>query len=311
MRELRRVARELLTERQRRRVLQVRAADFDDVDELPRFGGQRCLQGVDRGHEIAGDRFRGCHVHRRGKDIVRRLAAIDIVVGMHPPAVAPRAAEDLRGTVGKHFVDVHVGLRAGAGLPDREWKFAVVPSGKSFVGCGYDGLSRFRGQDAELHIHLRRCALDDQQRADERGRHLLRRNAEVLQRTLRLCAPQVIFRDFDRSEGVALGACGSNRHERSPHSAARARHPAFTSILPPWRRRFRARHRRPSQTNTNEKGARRRPLISYAGEITPPAFAPTARPQARRVAEWQVLGHLPRLLSSTAAGGPCRRPRAP
>lgn len=50
--ELGGVAREFLAERDRGRVLRMRAADLDDVVELARLGLQRLVQVVERGDQV-------------------------------------------------------------------------------------------------------------------------------------------------------------------------------------------------------------------------------------------------------------------
>src|SRR3990167_8654761 len=57
---------------------------------------------------------------------------------------------------------------------------------------------------AEIHVHLGRGALDDAERADDRGRLLLPADLEILERTLRLRAPIAVRGNFDRAEGVGL-----------------------------------------------------------------------------------------------------------
>ena len=213
VRELRRIAGELLAERQRRRVLQMRAADLDDVGKGLGLRRQRRLERGQRRQQAARHRLGRGDVHRRREDVVRRLPAVDVVVGMHEPALAARPAEDLRGAIGEHLVDVHVRLRARSGLPDGERKFAGVTSRRapssaaatmaSAVCCGSvpsAALTRARG------------SLDDQERPDQRLGHLLRRDPEVLERALRLRAPEPVGRDFDGSERVALDANGGIGH---------------------------------------------------------------------------------------------------
>ncbi len=110
--ELRDVARELLSERDGRGVLQVGAADLHEVRELRRLLRKRLAERAQRGEERLRDSDRGGDVHRRREDVVRRLAAIDVIVGVHEASFAARTAEDLGRTVRQHLVDVHVGLRA-------------------------------------------------------------------------------------------------------------------------------------------------------------------------------------------------------
>ena len=138
--ELRDPARDLLAERERRRVLQVRAADLDDRPRTRRPCRASVVAQARRraGSSRADERLDRGDAHRRREDVVRRLAAVDVVVRMHEAAFADRAAEQLRGAVGEHLVHVHVALRAGAGLPDRERELVVVPAGEDFVGGGDD-----------------------------------------------------------------------------------------------------------------------------------------------------------------------------
>src|SRR6266849_8127799 len=112
------VAGKFLAERERRGVLQVGATDFDDVDELLGFGVERVADVFHSGEEAAR-RFRGGgDVHGRGKRVVGGLRHIDIVIGVNGLLAAHDAAGDFDGAVGNDFVNVHVGLRAAAGLPN-------------------------------------------------------------------------------------------------------------------------------------------------------------------------------------------------
>ena len=111
---------DLLAQRQRRRVLQVGAADLDDVGEGRRTWPRAC--DAARAAPAAGrrdDTQCGRHVHRGREDVVGRLAEVDVVVGMDAAARPRSPPSSSRGAVGQHLVHVHVGLRAGAGLPHR------------------------------------------------------------------------------------------------------------------------------------------------------------------------------------------------
>ena len=115
--ELRHVTRKLLAERQRRRILQMRPADFHYMRPLLRFRIERVAQRLDRGHHLH-DGFRGRHVHGGRERIVRRLRHVDVVVGMDGFFRAHFSARKLDRAVGNDLVDVHVRLRSGPGLPD-------------------------------------------------------------------------------------------------------------------------------------------------------------------------------------------------
>ena len=96
-------------------------------------------------------------------------------------------------------------------MPDRERELIAVAASQRFVRSSDDRLGLLRIEHAKRDIDARRAALDDQQRPDQGGRYLLRRDAEILERTLCLRAPQSIDGNFDGAEGIALDArlrCG-------------------------------------------------------------------------------------------------------
>ena len=113
-----------------RATLAQKAADFDDIVKIGRthlqdatpltlgqeFSGYVAQHGQ-RWQQPLRNRIHRRHVHGGGKHVVARLAAVHIVVGVHQALLAARAAQQLAGSVGQHLVEVHVGLRARAGLP--------------------------------------------------------------------------------------------------------------------------------------------------------------------------------------------------
>src|SRR4029079_15355461 len=78
--ELRDVARELLPERERRRILEVRAADLDDVIEGFRLRIARRAKLPQRGDEARADRDYRRDRHRGRKDGVWRLALVTVLL---------------------------------------------------------------------------------------------------------------------------------------------------------------------------------------------------------------------------------------
>jgi hypothetical protein len=115
---LRGVTRKLLAERERRRILRMRAPDLHDLREFLLFPVQRAIQMRQRGDQPSHDLFRRRDMHRGRERIVRRLAHIDVVIGVHRRFRAELAAEHLDRTVRDHLVDVHIRLCAASGLPD-------------------------------------------------------------------------------------------------------------------------------------------------------------------------------------------------
>ncbi|KDS76745.1 hypothetical protein KM22_03905 [Bordetella bronchiseptica KM22] len=204
--QLRHVAGDLLAQRQRGGVLQMGAADLDDVVERRALGGQRAAQRLQGGQHAVLDLDRGGHVHGGRKGIVGRLAPVHVVVGVHLAAFAALAAQQLGGAVGQHLVHVHVALRARAGLPDRQRKLIGPLAGDHLIGGPHDGVCDLRIQLAQLGVDLGGGALQARHGGDQRHRHLLGRDREEMQRALGLRAPQVLLGHLDRAESVFFGA---------------------------------------------------------------------------------------------------------
>src|SRR3546814_19595968 len=88
--------------------------------------------------DVCSSDLRTGDVQRGRKAVVRRLAAIDVVVRVARRLAAARAGENLVGAARAHLVGVHVALRAAAGLPDDERELAVEPTrGESRAGLFY------------------------------------------------------------------------------------------------------------------------------------------------------------------------------
>src|SRR6266852_9373960 len=131
------------------------AADFYDVRELLGFGVEGVADVFHGGEETARGFRGGGDVHGGGKRVVGGLRHIYIVIGMNRLLAAHNAAGDFDGAVGHDFVDVHVGLRAAAGLPDAEREVVVQFAGDDFIGGLGDQCGFFGGQLAEILIDER------------------------------------------------------------------------------------------------------------------------------------------------------------
>src|SRR2546427_4988106 len=128
------VAGKFLAKSERRGVLQMGAADLDDVRKFLGFGIERVAE-IFYGGEEAPRGFRGSgDVHGRGKRVVGGLRHVDVVVGMNGLFAAHDAAGNFDGAIGDDFVDVHVGLRAAAGLPDAKREVVVEFAFDDFIG---------------------------------------------------------------------------------------------------------------------------------------------------------------------------------
>jgi hypothetical protein len=89
--ELGDVAGELLAEGQRRRVLQMGAADLDDVGEASALAASVACAAGQRRQQHCVDAERRGDVHGGREDIVRRLPEIDVVVGCTQALRCPRS----------------------------------------------------------------------------------------------------------------------------------------------------------------------------------------------------------------------------
>ena len=145
-------------------------------------------------------------MHRGREGVVRRLAAIDVVVGVHRRLAAALAAQDLVGAAGDHLVGVHVGLGAGAGLPDHQREFVRQLAVDHLLGGFGDGLRELAVELPELAVDPGGGQLDDPERPDEGRRHALAADLEVLQGALGLGTPIAVRLDLDRSERVGFDA---------------------------------------------------------------------------------------------------------
>ncbi len=206
--DLRRIAGEFLAERQRRRVLQVGAADLDDRVPALRLVGEARVHRLERREQLS---------------------------------CAPRAPAAMCIAVGKLSFDDWLLLTWSLGwtgsLPPRlpvrislarpaitslAFMFDWVPDPVCQMTSGnwlsrspratsrgrlLDDLGELGVEAADPRIHPRRGLLDEAQRMDDLERHLLARTErEILDRPLGLRAPISVGGDFDRPEAVGLGA---------------------------------------------------------------------------------------------------------
>jgi hypothetical protein len=91
-------------------------------------------------------------------------------------------------------------------LPDHQRELGLVLPREHLVGGGNDGGRLAIVHEAQQVVGNRRGSLDLHQRADDLAWLALAGNVEVLQRALRLGAPQVLGRHLDRAERVFLDA---------------------------------------------------------------------------------------------------------
>ncbi len=145
--QLPRQAAELLAERQRRGVDQVRATDLQHVLPRRRLLAQRPRALPQRRQQLLLDRQGDGEVDRRGKDVVGALPHVDVIVGMDRLGRGEAiAAGQFDRPIRNHLVDVHVRRGAGAGLKDIDRELIVKAAVGDFPGGGNQGLDLGGGE---------------------------------------------------------------------------------------------------------------------------------------------------------------------
>ena len=100
---------------------------------------------------------------------------------MHRRFGAALAAQNFDRAVGDHLVGVHVGLGAGAGLPDDQREVIVQLAVDHLLPGLADGVGQARVELAQLLVGAGGGVLDDAHRAQDRPRHLFAADLEVFQ----------------------------------------------------------------------------------------------------------------------------------
>ena len=66
------------------------------------------------------------NVHGSGVGVITALTLVDVIIGVHRSLAAQFSSEQLNGSVGDDLVGVHVGLGAGACLPDHQGEVVII-----------------------------------------------------------------------------------------------------------------------------------------------------------------------------------------
>ncbi len=142
-------------------VLKMCATRLDDAvpfhSLLARFCNkvfQRCYQLVKTPQHTQAYRCRD--------RIVSALCHVHMVIGANGFLLggSQRKAEDLVGTVGDYFIDIHVMAGASTRLERINNKLVIPFSGDDLIRCLNDGICHFGAQQAKITIHFSRCALN-------------------------------------------------------------------------------------------------------------------------------------------------------
>ena len=145
-------------------------------------------------------------VNRGRHDVVAALAHVHVIVRMHRPAqaTARQRRDDLVG--------VHVAAGAGTGLKHVHRKLVVESSVGHLESRGLDGRRELGRHVPQFRVRARRRTLDQSQGTDERARHAQAARRKILDRALRLGAPERGRGHIERTHAVTLDAIVCRRH---------------------------------------------------------------------------------------------------
>jgi hypothetical protein len=168
--QLRGVAGELLAERDRHGVHEVRAARLDDVANASALACSDASSASSAGISrfVASSSAARCTA--LGKTSFDDWPMLTWSLGWAPSP----------GEVRDDLVGVHVRRRARAGLEDVDRELLVVLAGRDLLGRRRDALGEVASSSPELAVDAGRGALDLAQPADHRHGHPLARDREVV-----------------------------------------------------------------------------------------------------------------------------------
>jgi hypothetical protein len=159
----------------------VRAPGLCHVGELLRLARERIGQLRDSRQQLVGRSIERRQVHSRREHVVRGLAQVDVVVGVHAPTGQGR----------DHLVGVHVRRGARAGLEHVDRELVVVLSGRDRIRRRGDPLGQALVEQPQRRVHPRGGTLDPAQPMHHRNRDRLARDREVVDRLASLPAPKL------------------------------------------------------------------------------------------------------------------------
>src|SRR6516164_4731715 len=123
---------------------------------------------------------------------------------MHRLMASERRAGELATSIGDHLVNVHVELGAAAGHPDMQGKHVAVLTCQDLVACLNDQLVTFIIEPFAIVVRDGSGLLQGGIGSDHLARDQVSPDAEMLERTLSLCTPQLVVGNFNDTEAVSL-----------------------------------------------------------------------------------------------------------
>ena len=204
--ELRDPARDLLAERHRHGVLQVRAADLDDVGELLRLPVERVAEladGRDQAVRICSTAAMCIAVGKVSLEDWLLLTSSLGWTGFFEPSTPPRISIARLEMTSLAFMLVCVPLPV-CQTESGKWSSSLPSMTSSAARMIASAFSV--GERAAVAVDHGRRLLEDAERADQLPREALVADAEVVERPLGLRAPVAVGGDLDRPHRVGLGA---------------------------------------------------------------------------------------------------------
>jgi hypothetical protein len=186
--ELGDIAGELLAERQGSRILEMGAADLDELVEFLHLDLESVAQALQGRQQAVLKVQDSCDMHDSREGIVRRGRHVDVVVRVDRLLGAHSSAHDLDRTVRDDLVGVHVGLGAGASLPDNKREVVHELAFRNLRRSLLDGLANLRVYrplafhrtahrkqltKAIFHVDRSSSTLQDTECLDDTGRHAI------------------------------------------------------------------------------------------------------------------------------------------
>ena len=184
-------------------VLQVGSAGLHRVAVLRLQMQEGLHQSVHGGDHPILNGVYGGNVHGGGKGVVGGLAHVDVVVGMHQFSPRQRV-----GAVCDHLIGIHVGLGAGAGLPDHQGEVGIQRPGNDLARRLFYGAELFGGHFLGLQgmVGPGRRQLENPKGMYDLRRHGFQPHAdgEIFMAALGLGAPVFVGGNPDFSHRVML-----------------------------------------------------------------------------------------------------------
>jgi hypothetical protein len=182
----------------------VRPPDLHDVSPRPRLLADRVTQLRHRGDQAPLHIDRGGDMHGRREGVVRRLRHVDVVVGVNRRLASERRSGQLTAAVGDDFVDVHVELGAAARHPHMQRKHVSVLTREDLVASLDNQFVTLFSQPLAGMVCYGGSLLQSGVSRDHFAGNQVGADAEMLQRSLCLGAPQLVRRHLDHAEAVAF-----------------------------------------------------------------------------------------------------------